>query len=447
MNKKVTILGAGFSGLTLAYYLNKLGVEVQIYEKKETVGGLIQAKKTPFGFYETAANGLMGQKHVYNFLEEAGISYRRSSDKAKKRFIFRRSSKHRWPLSLSETLRLIVQVLRKMIINRKNKIPQKQETVLDWGQRNLTPEGVKFLLQPALQGIYASHIKSLSAKLILGSLFRENKSNHAASEKEISRSKNNKKGGLLSGENGTQDLLFQLSENLKKNGVMIKLSVNQEETLDCIQEAHYKNEKIVIATSAQDALALLSNEYLRQKYKDEYDFLNQIKTIPIVTVTVFVKEKPQDQHIGFGCLFPEGEGVRALGVLMNGVIYSRESSYHSETWIFGGEVDPEFLNLSDADIKDVIKDSRQKVFQSTHDVLDICITRYQKALPHYTLEHEKNLNEYFKKQEAAKSHDLYLHGNYMGVIGLSKILQRSQDLAKQIKNEIDREQTHNKEIL
>ena len=51
MNKKIAIIGSGFSALSAACYLAKAGNEVTIYEKYATIGGRArQLKKQGFTF-------------------------------------------------------------------------------------------------------------------------------------------------------------------------------------------------------------------------------------------------------------------------------------------------------------------------------------------------------------------------------------------------------------
>ena len=47
---RAAVIGAGFSGLTAALELNKLGYDVTVYEKHAAVGGRAQVFTTPEGF-------------------------------------------------------------------------------------------------------------------------------------------------------------------------------------------------------------------------------------------------------------------------------------------------------------------------------------------------------------------------------------------------------------
>lgn len=43
--KKIAVLGAGISGLSVAYYLKGKGFTVNVYEKSGRAGGLIDTEK------------------------------------------------------------------------------------------------------------------------------------------------------------------------------------------------------------------------------------------------------------------------------------------------------------------------------------------------------------------------------------------------------------------
>ena len=44
MKKKIAIIGAGITGLTLAKYLSKKNYDISIYEKSSEIGGVMTTK-------------------------------------------------------------------------------------------------------------------------------------------------------------------------------------------------------------------------------------------------------------------------------------------------------------------------------------------------------------------------------------------------------------------
>jgi len=107
----------------------------------------------------------------------------------------------------------------------------------------------------------------------------------------------------------------------------------------------------------------------------------------------------------------------------------------------GGAKEESLLNLSDKQILELIQTERAKVLNLTTEILDYRINRWNQALPFYNLNLEETQNElrnilgenlckgYSAEQ---KSNTIYLHGNYLAGIGLSKILERSELLAAEV---------------
>lgn len=429
--KKVTIVGAGFSGMSLAYFLNKSGCQVTIVEKKNQVGGMISTQIKSFGLVESAANGFLNTAQVERFLKDINAPYLGSSEKSKKRYIFR-SVPRKWPFSFSETFQLIGKLIKFLPRKKINKMAQPRESVVGWADQNFTSAFADYLLAPALQGIYAGDINKLSASLIINPLLNRKK------EKKLSSH------SLLSGTLGMSEIMSHLKNFLEDKGVKFVLG---SELKDCQIEAC---DHLVIATSSIDAELILrelaqdkliaaqlvpkiaTDSESVSKFLTNADLLKKIETCSLLTATCFFSEAPKE-HEGFGVLFPRLEKIRALGVLFNNIIFDRaklpENKKHSETWIYGGALDKEVLNLPDEKIKGLILEDRARVFSTPQEILEVYITRWQQGLPHYTIEFEKLLSE-LKRMVGVS-----LHGNYLGNIGLSRILERSEQLAEKIQAE------------
>lgn len=429
--KKVIIIGAGFSGMSLAYFLNKNGCSVTVLEKKDQVGGMLSTKKTSYGFVESAANGFLNTARVEKFLQEINAPYMGSSEESKKRFIYR-GKPRTWPFSFSETFVLLGKLLKFLSHKKINKMAQPRESVVGWADQNFTSAFADYLLAPALQGIYAGDINKLSASLVINPILTRKKQKKLSSH------------SLLSGQLGMSEIMNHLKDCLLQKGVKFQINAGLL-SASCKDADH-----LVIATSSVDAEAILrqlsedrllaaqilaqaaDDLSLSEKFLHNAELLKKIETCALVTVTCFFSEAPQNYR-GFGVLFPRQEKIRALGVLMNNVIFPRsdkiENQKHSETWIFGGALDKDVLSLPDEKIKSLILEDRARVFSLSHEILEMHITRWPLALPHYTIEHEKYISE-LKRMKGVS-----LHGNYLGSIGLSRILEKSEQLAEKILSE------------
>lgn len=407
LDRKVTVVGAGFSGLVTAFYLVREGFDVQVIEARPRVGGLIQTVEDDFGLVETAANGVLNTEAIEDLFRSIGVEIQPTLKASRKRFIFRRGIPQRWPLSWRASLRLL-KFLFLYFVSRSWLRPRPLETVRDWGNRAIGREATDYGLEAALQGIYAGDPGKMSASLLFGRHFRLK----APRKQPAIR-------GTVSALHGMGEVMTKLREYLEKKDV--RFSLGQE---FAFRESHSPRSPVVLAVSAHAAsklVAPLDPERARA--------LAKVELLPILSATVFFQE-PIENARGFGCLFPPREKRAALGVLMNNFIFpNRAKRGYSETWIFGGAslVSAQTLLLNDQQVLDVIDRERRECFGSASPRLHARITRWPAALPHYTLELESLLPALKKNRQ-----NVYLIGNYLGEIGLSRII----DLARQTAREV-----------
>lgn len=420
--RRVVIVGAGFSGLVSAYYLWRSGFKVTVLEKESKAGGLIETLSHELGPVETAANGLLNSLFVEELFATFDVQPLLPNKISRRRFILRDGRPRRWPLGFRASLRFFLFLLSSLLF-RPWVRPRSMESVADWGARVMGREASKFTIEAALQGIYAGDSRRMSARLVFGRFFgvknrisKDMEDHHPANDVTQGKHRRKKKfRGTISVEGGMGALIRHLHEGLKKRGVEFKMGVELTDLAGLNSET-----PVVLATSCAAA-----GKLLEKKGDSRAQDLLAIELLPVVTATLFFKN-PVEKGQGFGVLFPPEKGRLILGALMNSLVFSGKSQQgYSETWILGGahstQVNPALFDMSDSDIISIIEKEREKSLQGRpHEILGSHLTRWRAALPHYTIELEKSLPKIDRVED-----NVFLIGNYLGQIGLAKILERA----------------------
>ena len=281
--------------------------------------------------------------------------------------------------------------------------PEPFETIAGWGKRVIGEGATDYLLTPALGGIYAGDSERLSANLIFGR-------SDLSAALETPRPERPKLHGTVAPPDGMQQLIDGLKNYLERAGV--EFYFNQSVEAD-------ENEPTVICLSAS-----ATANYLAAPAPEVSESLSRIEMLSLATVTCFYQPDAARLN-GFGCLFPRDQGFRARGVLFNNSIFDRRGPEHSETWIFGGALDQDIINLTDAEMAELIAAERARFYGRNDLPMELILTRWPRALPHYSTDLERILT-----QLPALPRNLALVGNYLGKIGLAKILERAAFVAE-----------------
>lgn len=392
MNGKRTIhiVGAGASGLLLAYRQACRGLKVHVYERKAAPGGMIATKKLPYGLVETAASAFVPSLELERLAEEIGLELVPAKKESAKRFFYRQGRLRRWPLGLRESLSFL-KFLVLALFFRKAVAPKPQESLHAWGIRVMGEAPTRYLLSPALSGIYAGDPERLSASLIMGRFF---------GAAEVSRK--GKYRGSLAAREGMGGFILALEKACRERGVEFHYGEEPPEKPDCI------------CTNAADASRILARDL-----DPRAEILRRVEMLPLMSVTVFFPENVRSIE-GFGVLFPRDGNFRALGVLMNHSIFPGRTELRSETWIYGGAAHPELLGESDEAVEELLLRERAVLMGERARPLHLEITRWPEAIPHYDIRLEKVCEELKEYPQAPR-----LFGNYLGGIGLTKLVEAS----------------------
>ena len=389
--KSARVIGAGLSGLAAAHHLIDRGFSVTISDRSSRAGGFLNTIETPHGLVETGANAFVWDKVVAAWFKRLDVEPVFPLDSSARRYIFRDGRPRRWPLSLAESIGMGARLGGAAVTRSTGARPG--ESMARWGDRVIGAAAREWLLEPAMQGIYAAPAAELSAAAIFGGRKRGRRR-------------------LVAPRRGMGQLIERLAQQLRDRGARFEFNCH----LDRVDPGA----PTVIATDAVSAARLVAPHAPRLSEQ-----LAAVRLAPLVTATMFFAPARGDVR-GFGVLFPRQSGVRALGVLFNGDIFEGRASGRSETWIVGDRGEA-LTSHDDGALRLMLAEDRRRLTGRDADPLSTYITRWPAAIPVYddTILAVKN-------ELPSLPPWLALTGNYLGKIGVAALLDLAAAAARKV---------------
>ncbi len=175
---RIVVIGAGISGLSTAYALQRLAAEadreidIVVLEKEERLGGKISSIKEQGYLCEWGPNGFLDNKPMtLELCERLGIANRllRSDDNARKRFIYAAGELHQLPENGPAFLKSgLISWPGKIRLACEPFIPARRggddETLAAFARRRLGQEALDKLIGPMVAGIFAGDPETMSLK-------------------------------------------------------------------------------------------------------------------------------------------------------------------------------------------------------------------------------------------------------------------------------------------
>ena len=385
------VIGAGISGLVAAWHLADRGFEVTVIDRASRPGGLIGTHQTPHGLVETAANAFVWDDVVAEWFRRLELTPVFPKDSSKRRYIFRDGRPRRWPLSIAGSVGLATRLAAAGLTRSMR--AKEHETIAAWGDRVLGASAREWLLEPAMQGIYASPSSELSARAIFDGRKRGPRKMAAPPQ-------------------GMGQFTSRLHDRLTDRGVRFVFNT----AVDRVEHGI----PTVIATPPSTAAVLLAPHAPALSVS-----VSAIRAASLTTVTMFFDPHPGDVR-GFGVLFPHASGVRALGVLFNTDIFDGRGPVRSEAWIVGDR-DTGMTQWGDERLRQALAADRLALTGRSDRPLAIHITRWPHAIPVY----DEAVRGVMRELSSLPPW-LALTGNYVGRIGVAALLVQAEAAADRI---------------
>lgn len=306
--KKVAILGAGISGLSLAWFLKKKGIACTILEKESRPGGWIRTANHEGNLFEWGPRSLRANDAAttLSLIEELGLSkdILYSSPESKIRYILRKGKLEKLQLSLN----LLPAFARDLFAKRSEK---SDESVHEFFERRFSKIVADHFVDPLIKGIYAGDSKELSVCACFPKLWEMEQDSRSLIIGSVRRLFQKKGGikGILTLKNGMESLVVNLANQLKE-GVLLNAEV---------KELRFFGEGVEINSKVYDHVISTLPAYSLSALLPKSMLGNLLLKLPFATLGVvhLGYTDAVNPVKGFGYLIPSGEKEAVLGTVFD----------------------------------------------------------------------------------------------------------------------------------
>jgi oxygen-dependent protoporphyrinogen oxidase len=457
MSVSIGIIGAGVSGLTVAYRLktmleqSDIEHDLTVYEKSNRTGGSMGSDHVEGFLTEWGPNGFLNNEPAtFELIHDLGIRDRLvvSSDAARKRYLYINRQLHQIPLAPPGFLKTpILPLTAKLRFALEPLIPKRNdgddESVADFVTRRFGRMAVERMFDPLMSGIYAGNVNTLSihstlkvfselerehGSVVRGMIARVRQRRKAESAPDappkvdelLTTSKSPMTGKLLSFENGMIELVEALTARIAPC-LRMSVSIRSIQRIDggyriCGRDAsgefQHKHDIVVLATPPTGAAMLLRpfDSALGQA-------LSEIQSSTIAVLALGFRDDDITNPLdGFGYLIPRKQAVRSLGVLWSSSIFpNRAPQGHKLLQIMiGGAHDMAAVVADDELLIRTALSDADPVLGFRGEPVMARVFRHGNGIPQYSLGHRARLEVIQKRLETLPG--LYLAGNgYHGI--------------------------------
>lgn len=449
--RSVAVVGAGISGLTVAFWLGKRGYDVTVLEKDIVPGGTMRTIREHGWLIETGPNSALETTPLFDEMFEClGLLEEReyANPAANRRYILRNGELHPLPLTPGPFLRSRLwsakgklRLLKEPFVGRATK----EETIAEFVERRLGREFLDYAINPFVAGVYAGNPEQLSVAAAFPKLFAlEEKYGglvkgmiKGARERRERSEKAKDRARMFSFRSGMQTFPSAIARYL---GDRVRLGCAVESVRPA-RGGQYtvffsfagKKESLTIDSLVLSTPADGAAELLRSFSLSLADRLEQVYYPPVAEVFLgfWIDQIPRELD-GFGYLIPVKEQKNTLGTIWSSAIFSNRApdSRAAFTTFVGGARQPALLQQDDRELRETVLTDIRSIMGVRGEPVAEKIIRWDRAIPQYNLGYLglcRDIDE-FESQHPG----LLLCSNYRGGIAVGDCVMNGEKTARNV---------------
>jgi oxygen-dependent protoporphyrinogen oxidase len=464
---KIVIVGAGISGLALAYRLSERlpSAEVTILEERDRPGGTVWTERRDGFQVEIGPNGFLDTKmSTVDLARDVGLSDRlvaASPASGRNRFLFAGERLHRLPTSIVSLLRsdLLSWRAKLRLVSepfRGPKVEDEDESVDAFARRRFGAEIANMLVDALVTGIYAGDPSQLSVKAAFprlveferkhGSVLRgfQAAARQRRAERPSESAPRSSGSTLWSFRDGLRSLIDALAFRLRVAPIVgVRVNRLSRQTSGGLPRWSVLSEGN--RSWAADVAVLTCPTYRQAEILGQLDetLAQWVEEIPYSRVAVVaLGYRASDVRLstdGFGFISPERTRRDVLGVQWCSSIFPGRAPPGCVLLraMTGGWNRPDILDWDDGRLLSSVREELRITMSITAAPVFHSIIRWDRAIPQYTLGH---LGRVARIESRTTIHSgLFLGGNAYHGVSLNDCTEQAVRLADEVVRFVDRD--------
>ncbi len=423
---KVAIIGAGISGLTLAYRLKTYGIETEIFEANTSSGGYIQSLKEGGYLIEAGPQSFLNTEPMtLQLISDLNLNSQLlfANPDSRLRYIYYNNVLNKiHPISLIKSnyisLKAKARVLLEPITFLQKTI--ENESVESFFARRFGQEITNKIIRPLCIGIFASDI----SELLMNKSFPHIKNIENTSKSLLFHffKKRGNPPSLQTFKQGLSTLTNKLTESvsdiLKTNSPVYEVKKSKNNW----SINHELFEHVVFSVGP--------NAFSKINISDVPTGDLSLPHTPLVSCSLGIEGSIP--YKGFGTLIHPHHRRKTLGFLHSSDIFTDRTPKGKSllTSFVGGSYHPEVLEWEDSKILNTVLDDLKSVYGWEPSVEKIWIFRHTDGLCRYNTHYLKRLHTLIQRLE--KAGGLHLNSHLVEGVSINHQIRRSLALGDQL---------------